>query len=48
MYGGFRDVWAGIMFFMVVGVIASLLALFVGVPYLLWWLWENFDIVRTQ
>lgn len=35
-------------FFMVVGILAAVgvVALLVGVPYGLWWLWDNFEIVR--
>lgn len=37
----------GLLFLAVMGCIACLLILFVGIPYGLWWLWENFDIVRV-
>jgi hypothetical protein len=39
---------SGFFYLAAIGAVAVLLLLFIGVPYGLWWLWENFDIVRAR
>lgn len=39
---------SGLIYLAAIGLIAILALLFVGVPWLLWWLWDTFDIVRAK
>lgn len=44
---GYIDV-GNVGLFYVIGLLAVLALIFVGLPALGWWLWENFDIVRAR
>lgn len=46
--GYFNIDLSGLVYLAVVGAVAVALLLFIGVPYGLWWLWDNFDIVRAR
>lgn len=37
-----------LVFFMVVGLITTVLMVGVGLPALIYWLWSNFDVVRVR
>lgn len=45
MFGPSEKEWNFMMLMFVVGVLASLAVLLIGIPYGVYWLWTTFDIV---